>query len=455
MRAPPCLCRRLRRRLQLGRLPLLLVLAWTTAAPLLLASSSRPPAARRRDDGGAAFILLPPAAFGRPRRPRSSSRRPPSPLPTFARGTARRRRSNPPRAPPIAPSPAVFADRRDGPDDDERGGAAISPEEDRRRSQRRIVVPILYEDESMLAVSKPPGVPHHDDEVVNDSTGRRRRPGILFLVRSLQSSSSPAFPYRGRLHGVHRLDRVTSGVLLFAKDPVTAGKLTGLFRERRVMKYYVGISNKRPKKKKQGWVRGRMVKGRRGGWKLLPTTKKGGGGDGGIGAVADGRDGVWAETRFFSAGLGGLVVDRRDDDAVGTDDDAFAPRTALLFRPYTGRTHQLRVAAKAVGLPLLGDPTYNSGGKGGGNGAGDGPKRTYLHATALHFDLDGRDVTIVSRPPFDHLWESGVGTGDREDDGDGTPGFQSIVDAMMKKHCDCDAILEMLERERSRSSWEG
>lgn len=253
-------------------------------------------------------------------------------------------------------------------------------------------IAVLYESEQILAILKPEGVSHHDDGEVGS--------GIMSLVRKQQASGE--IDYQGRLYGVHRLDRVTSGILLFAKDSETAGMISSKFREGEISKYYCGISGRKPKKKKQGWIKGNMVKGRRKSWLL----------------TREGTDN-YASTRFFSTGLSTLAHHLIDEEE--------QPKTLLLFRPYSGRTHQLRVAAKSVGLPLLGDPVYKDG-----NDCSDA-RRTYLHACALHFILDDDDVTIWSPPPFEGLWDS-----------DGQEEFEQLYRQLVSKHCDCESIKLMV-----------
>jgi tRNA pseudouridine32 synthase/23S rRNA pseudouridine746 synthase len=264
---------------------------------------------------------------------------------------------------------------------------------------------ILYESNRILAIHKPQGISHHDDGDPGS--------GIMSLVRSHQQSEQQGdIAYQGRIYGVHRLDRVTSGILLFAKDAETAQVLSQKFRDGEIAKYYCGISGKKPTKKKQGWVRGNMVQGRRKSWMLQRDSdeKKN-----------------FAETRFFTSGLSSLAE-------YSIDYVAQPPKTLILFRPHTGRTHQLRVAAKSVGLPLLGDPIYKDGSSSQQNDNDALAARTYLHACALHFELDDEDVTIWSPPPF----------GDSLLNSEGIQQFNDIVERLVQKHCDCDAITEKL-----------
>ena len=119
----------------------------------------------------------------------------------------------------------------------------------------------------------------------------------------------------------------------------------------------------------------------------------------------------------------------------------------MLFRPHTGKTHQLRVAAKSLSMPILGDLRYGGGRlpatSGGGGCAPPSPPpsdgvddsngrdwdRTYLHASAVHFELDEREsVTVWSPPPFGQLAE----------------GLDEVFVRLMEKHCDCPPILDAI-----------
>lgn len=123
----------------------------------------------------------------------------------------------------------------------------------------------------------------------------------------------------------------------------------------------------------------------------------------------------FASTRFYTAGVGNLSAELK---------------TLILFHPLTGKTHQLRVAAKALGMPLIGDPVYAS------QTSGDGKvrERTYLHATALHIPCSESfsGITVWSPPPF------GSVVADFGLDKD----LQGVVRRLVEKHCACSAIKE-------------
>ena len=212
-----------------------------------------------------------------------------------------------------------------------------------------------------------------------------------------------------------------------------ANALVNKFKEKQVNKYYMAISGKKPRKKKQGWVRGDMVLGRRGSYKLVNenNNKKEEDGD---------KRSNYAVTRFFTAGLGNVplspllhpkVNEEEEEEQVSS---TTTPKTAILFQPHTGKTHQLRVAAKSVGLPILGDARYGGGRvvRASDTTEADYFDRTYLHAAAIQFEIDNEEVCIYSPPPFGHLFS----TSSELDD---------VFVGMMKKHCESDPILQHID----------
>lgn len=146
-----------------------------------------------------------------------------------------------------------------------------------------------------------------------------------------------------KLYPVHRLDKVTSGLIILAKSSPSAASLAELFASHKIEKFYLALSPSRPVKK-QGWVKGDMAPARRGAWKLLTSRRNP------------------AISYFISHGFAEL------------------PFRAFLIRPYTGKTHQIRVALKSVGAPLAGDALYQ----------GVTADRVYLHALALRFSFAGQ-----------------------------------------------------------------
>ncbi len=163
-----------------------------------------------------------------------------------------------------------------------------------------------------------------------------------------------------KLYLVHRLDKKTSGLLILACSSEAAAGLSALFVSKDIEKYYLALSAKKPKKK-QGLVLGDMEKARRGAWKLTSGKTNP------------------AVTQFFSTAHTGKNGE---------------PLRALLCKPHTGKTHQIRVAMKSVGAPLLGDDLYG----------GEASDRGYLHAYALRFHFKGEDFSFVLPPQMGEHW---------------------------------------------------
>jgi tRNA pseudouridine32 synthase / 23S rRNA pseudouridine746 synthase len=179
-------------------------------------------------------------------------------------------------------------------------------------------IKVVYSHNDFYILAKPAGLNFHSED----------GPGFIVLAeQQLQE----------KLFAVHRLDKVTSGLLIVARNKHAAAKLTQMFTERSINKYYLAVSDVKPKKK-QGWVKGDMAKSRRGTFKLMPTLHNP------------------AISRFYSC--------------------SYKPGfRGYILKPYSGKTHQLRVALKSLGAPILGDTAY----------AGSSSERTYLHAFAVDF----------------------------------------------------------------------
>ena len=96
----------------------------------------------------------------------------------------------------------------------------------------------------------------------------------------------------------------------------------------------------------------------------------------------------------------------------------------------TTRSFQIRVAAKSSSIPILGDDRYGGGSLDIHDSYADW-NRTFLHATAIHLELDDDEhVTIWSPPPFDHLFAKGE--------------LIDVFVKLTKKHCDCSPILDII-----------
>jgi 23S rRNA (cytosine1962-C5)-methyltransferase len=182
----------------------------------------------------------------------------------------------------------------------------------------------VHEDDDLLVVNKPPGWNTH-------APAPHAGEGLYDWLKHRE-------PRWARLAIIHRLDRDTSGLLVFGKTPAANRSLTAQFTGRDVRKRYVLVTD-RPVDRAEFTVESAIV---RTGDRYAARPVAG--------------DTDRAETRFR--------VTRRDGS-----------HTWLEAEPVTGRTHQIRVHAAAEGLPILGDGLY------GGTAA----RRLHLHAAELAF----------------------------------------------------------------------
>lgn len=204
---------------------------------------------------------------------------------------------------------------------------------------------LLYEDDDLIAVSKPAGV------------NTQRTP--YQLKGTLEFWVAEYF----RLHGVHeparvihRLDRGTSGAMIFPKHKRAAAWLSARFHDGLVDKRYLALVSGRPEQ--EAWsVDGPIGK--------IGTSR--------YGIVAGGRTAL-TEFRLLSSSDGFSLVEAR---------------------PMTGRTHQIRVHLEAGGLPIVGDATYG----------GVQAERMMLHCRALAFKNE-RGSEICVRAPLDRVFET-------------------------------------------------
>ena len=198
------------------------------------------------------------------------------------------------------------------------------------------------------------------DFVVLDKT-----PGVSFHSEDgaglvVQAAAELGYP----LFAVHRLDKVTSGLILFAKTSAAAAELSELFASRQIQKFYLALSTGKVAKK-QGWVKGDMAPARRGAYKLLSSMQNP------------------AISYFLSHGF--------------NEASELPPRCRLyLIKPFTGKTHQIRVALKSVSAPIFGDELYQA----------DSSDRVYLHAYALNFHYQGQLYQYRLAPTAGLLFQS-------------------------------------------------
>ncbi len=218
---------------------------------------------------------------------------------------------------------------------------------------------VLLEDGDVLLVEKPAGL-------LSVPTEAKEKDTLLARVNSYLQYRHGKRPFVGV---VHRLDKDTSGVLVFTRTQETLRELQELFRRHQVEREYVAIVEGQVTQD-SGTIGLELVRDR---------------GDRRRGTARRGEPGIRAVTHF-------RVIERR------------AGATLLSIRLETGRTHQIRVHLAALGYPVLGDAVYR-------------PRtlpppriaapRQMLHARTLGFRQGGRSIRAESPIPedFRKTWE--------------------------------------------------
>jgi len=185
---------------------------------------------------------------------------------------------------------------------------------------------ILYEDSGCAVINKPAGVLVHNlPERVSDTT-------IAAWWLGQPDTEKNIWPVAGREGIVHRLDRDTTGALLLARNPEALNKLQKQFHDRTVKKYYLALVFGKPAKN-EGEIESvisRQPKER--------TKRKASIID--FGGLSDAKKAITAYR------LIGSVKYKESDISL------------IRFEIKTGRTHQVRLHAKMLGCPILGDRDY-------------------------------------------------------------------------------------------------
>jgi len=217
-------------------------------------------------------------------------------------------------------------------------------------------LPILYEDADIVAVNKPAGLITHSDGRTKEETSED-----WFKEKYLADIDEGSAEKVGY---VHRLDRDTSGVLVFAKNEKAYDFLRKAFHDREVKKTYLAFVYGVPKEKK-GIIDFDIGRSRKD-FRLRSAQPK---------AKGRMRD---ALTRY---------------EVIGETKDC----SLLRVQPETGRTHQIRVHLKAINHPIIGDRLYAPK-----HLVALGIKRLGLHSLEIDLPLpSGSRVTIEAPIPHD------------------------------------------------------
>src|SRR6266478_2966806 len=192
---------------------------------------------------------------------------------------------------------------------------------------------VIFEDEHLLVVNKPAGVNTH-------APSPHAGEGIYDWLRNRE-------PRWANLAIIHRLDKETSGVMVFGKTSLANRSLTDQFTARTVRKKYILLTD-RSIPQPELTVKTTVV---RAGEKYIARPVHVGG--------------SLAETRFRVLPESAARVHSCESPA--------GPLHVIEAEPLTGRTHQIRVHAAHQGFPILGDTLYG----------GTAGRRVYLHAETI------------------------------------------------------------------------
>ena len=217
---------------------------------------------------------------------------------------------------------------------------------------------IIAQNDDFIVIDKLAPLDFHDNEGVS---------GLYSLVKQWQLSQSDTRSPNEQsqvIYPVHRLDKLTTGLVIFALTKQAASTFGVMFERHTIEKFYVAVADNKPKKK-QGWVKGDMAKSRRGSFKLLRTMENP------------------AITQFKS-----VAIEQG--------------KRLYLLKPHSGKTHQLRVALKSVGAPIMGDPIYHSNQSGKTDiehTSSENIDRLYLHAWVLQFEFNEQRFSFQAHKP--------------------------------------------------------
>lgn len=233
-------------------------------------------------------------------------------------------------------------------------------------------LPILYEDEDFLFINKPVGISCHPTDSYNHE--------ITIVHKLLGRYKDLPFNDFKRPGILHRLDKETSGVMVVAKNPYALWWGSKIFAERKIHKEYISIGMKVNDVKlvDEFTVEGFIQRSPQNRKKFILVLENG-------------------DKAKYSRTLFRILEIKKLNDLY---------LTVLLARPQTGRTHQIRVHQKSIGVPILGDNLYLS------------PKyknkvvkffnnlqlqnRLYLHASKLEFEsYNGKFYSVEAPLPED------------------------------------------------------
>lgn len=214
-----------------------------------------------------------------------------------------------------------------------------------------IPLDIIYEDRNVVIVNKPAGM------VVHPSAGHDS--GTLVQAVLAHAPDIEGIGEVLRPGVVHRLDKDTSGIIVFAKNDAAHQQLQAQFKEREVKKVYHALVDGAPPS---------------------PSGKI---------ETHIGRDPKYRQKMAVVSKAKG-----REASTIYHTEENFSQHTFLEVHPHTGRTHQIRVHLAFIGCPVVGDTFY------GVRGATLPVSRHLLHASQLEITLPEHDEPWTHKAPL-------------------------------------------------------
>lgn len=217
----------------------------------------------------------------------------------------------------------------------------------------------IHEDDACLVLNKPAGLSVMGERHDTD------------LVRIAADAGETLYP-------AHRIDKVTSGAILLAKDLKAHGELTRQFNKRTVGKSYLAITASEGLPE-AGTVELPLSVGRKNRVRVAAPRE----------SIAE-HGGVWTVPD------GDVFTHVKSYESVTTFKRLWAGdgRTLMSVHPQTGRRHQIRVHLAWIGHPIIGDPLFDKGAEG----------RTGLHSWRLAFEVPGGDRVEIEAVPGGDFW---------------------------------------------------